>query len=69
MEDFCVCDDYITLKNSNRDLFKWHPSYGWVLSWIELTNEKGYTQIHKYGIAVNFCPMCGKKVKNVRRQE
>jgi len=61
MEDFCDCDDYKALKNNNQDLFKWHPSYGWVLSWIELTNEKGYTQIHKYGITTNFCPMCGKK--------
>jgi len=66
MEDFCDCTDYKTLKSNNKDLFKWHPSYGWVLSWIEITNERGYTQIHGYGIVANFCPMCGKKVNNAK---
>lgn len=64
MVDFCDCKDYKTLKQTNKDLFKWNPPYGWVLSWVELTTEKGYTQVHKYGIAVRFCPMCGGKVKN-----
>lgn len=67
MEDFCDCEDYKTkLKGNNKTLFQWHPSYGWVLSWIELTKEKGYTQIHNYGISVEFCPMCGRKVNNAR---
>jgi hypothetical protein len=65
MEDFCDCDNYKALKRNNKNLFQWHPPYGWVLSWMELTTERGYTQIHKYGIAANFCPMCGKEVKMI----
>jgi len=63
MTDFCDCEDYKILKKTNKKLFKWNPPYGWVLSWIELTTEKGYTQVHKYGVSVGFCPMCGKKVE------
>lgn len=66
MEDFCECGNYKELQKGNKSLFQWHPPYGWVLSWIELTKEKGYTQIHKYGVPVEFCPMCGRKVNNAR---
>jgi len=64
MNDFCSCEDYELLKRADKKLFKWNPPYGWVLSWMELTKEKGYTQIHRYGIPICFCPMCGKKVDN-----
>ncbi len=64
MNDFCVCTDYKILNENNRELFRWHPPYGWIISWVELTTEKGYTQVHKYGITARFCPMCGKKVDN-----
>lgn len=67
MSDFCTCEDYNSLKNNNRDLFKWHPPYGWVLSWVELTDEEGYTQTHRYGIVVKFCPMCGKEIDHANR--
>lgn len=40
------------------------PTYGWVLSWIELTEEEGYTQIHKFGVSLKYCPMCGNPLKN-----
>jgi hypothetical protein len=66
MKDFCICKDYKTLKKNNRELFKWHPPYGWVLSWIELTKERGYTQIHRYAVPIKYCPMCGRKADNDR---
>jgi hypothetical protein len=61
MDDFCDCKDYKKLKKTDKALFRWNPPYGWVLSWMELTTEKGYTQVHRYGISVRFCPMCGRK--------
>ena len=65
MEDFCSCVGLKDLKENNTKLFKWDPTYGWVLHWIELTEEIGYTQVHNYGIPIAFCPMCGKKLKNI----
>lgn len=62
MNDFCVCEDYNSLKNNNRDLFRWYPPYGWILFWIELTDEEGYTKVHEYGISLKFCPMCGEEI-------
>lgn len=54
MEKYCTCrwDRY-------KSLIREDPTYGWVLSWIELTEEKGYTQIHKFGLPIKFCPICG----------
>jgi len=62
-EEFCSCDDWKRLKKNHLDLFRWNPPYGWILNWIELTEEPGYTQAHRYGIAISYCPMCGKKLK------
>ena len=64
MKDFCDCDDYKLLKKADKELFKWNPPYGWVLSWMELTHNKGYTQVHRYGMKVRFCPMCGRKIEH-----
>lgn len=62
MTKYCGCEDSIRLQEQNRDIFIEDPTYGLILSWIELTEEKGYTQVHKYGIPISFCPMCGKKL-------
>lgn len=61
--NFCSCDDWLDLKKNNANLFQWDPSYGWVLYWVELTSEQGYTQVHRYAIPIEFCPMCGNKLK------
>lgn len=63
MRDFCECDDWKGLKKDHPELFKWSSPYGWIISWVELTNEKTYTQIHRYGININYCPMCGKELE------
>lgn len=62
MTKYCGCKDSIRLQEQNRDIFIEDPTYGLILSWVELTEEKGYTQVHKYGIPISFCPMCGKKL-------
>lgn len=59
MEDFCDCPGWKDLQKSNKTIIKWDETYKWVLNWIELTEEKGYTQVHRYGISIKFCPMCG----------
>ena len=61
--DLCKCGDLRMLRNNNRDLFIWDKKYGWMLKWIELTDEPGYTQAHRYAISISFCPFCGKKIK------
>lgn len=65
MMDFCSCPDWEDLRKNNSTIIKWDPVYGWVLNWIELSDESGYTQVHRYGISIKFCPMCGKRVKNL----
>ncbi len=55
----CTCEDREYLEH-NSDVIQTDEEYGWVLSWMELTQEDGYTQIHRYGMPVRFCPMCGK---------
>jgi len=60
--DFCSCEEWKNIKDTHRELFVWQPPYGWVLSWIEVTQEKGYSYLHRYGIKINFCPICGNKL-------
>ena len=31
---------------------------------VDLTNETNYTKIHRYGVSINFCPMCGKRLRS-----
>lgn len=64
MKDFCFCEGYKTLKEQDRSLFGWDPNYGWVLSWIELTEDFGYTQVHRYGVKIEYCPMCGRSLSD-----
>lgn len=61
--EFCNCKEWKEIKSQNSTIFQWDSTYGWVLHWIELTEERGYTQIHRYGTPISFCPMCGKKLK------
>ena len=65
MHSFCDCEDFIKLLKQDRDVFVDDHIYGLVLLWLELTEEKGYTQVHRYGIPVSFCPMCGKRLKKI----
>ena len=60
----CNCKDWEALKHGNSNVFQWDSTYGWVLHWIELTDETGFTQVHRYGVPIKFCPMCGACLKN-----
>ena len=64
--NFCSCKEWKSIKDAHGGLFAWQPPYGWVLSWVEVTQEKGYSYLHRYGIKVNFCPMCGKPLTNLK---
>jgi len=63
--DGCICGDWKVLVDT-YELIKWHPDYHWILSWLEITKEKGYNQVHRYGISIKYCPMCGKKLSNIK---
>lgn len=59
----CMCPDWDKIKD-NEDLIIKHPSYGWVLKWIMVTEEEGYAQINNYGISIKYCPFCGNKLND-----
>ena len=63
LKEFCSCNDWSKLKDNHDNVFKWNPPHGWIISWIELTEEDGYTQVHKYGMKIRHCPFCGKSLK------
>jgi hypothetical protein len=62
MSDFCNCKDWLELKDKYEDLFVKDSSYGWLLVWVKLTKERGYTKVHRYGIPIKHCLFCGKKL-------
>ena len=58
-----LCDDMKMLLR-DHEIFENDETYGWILSWCELVKEQGkYNRINRYGIKINFCPMCGKKLQ------
>jgi hypothetical protein len=58
-----VCKD-MQLILDNYDVIMHDPEYGWVLKWIEITNERNNNKrINEYGITIKYCPLCGKKLK------
>lgn len=60
---FCDCEEWSVISADHKDLFIRDRDDGWVLTWISLSEEKGYTQVSRYGIRISFCPFCGKKLK------
>ena len=58
----CECDDWKKVSLEHKDLFKKHPSYGNIIAWIELSDEGNHHKIHNYGIAIQYCPFCSKRV-------
>lgn len=61
MSEFC-CDEWKNLVES-YDLLTWEPPYGWLLKWIQISKERGYSQVHRYGIPIEYCPKCGTKLE------
>ncbi|HLD90686.1 MAG TPA: hypothetical protein VI911_06715 [Patescibacteria group bacterium] len=60
---FCSCEDGRSIAEKNPLVFQWVEPYGWVLSWKELVNEISHTRVYTYGININYCPICGKKLE------
>lgn len=58
--DYCECGAWVELKSRHCKTFILDPSYGWLVCWIELLEEKGYTQVNRFGVPIKYCPMCGK---------
>lgn len=61
-EIFCSCAAWEELRSNNSKTFVFDKTYGWVLCFIELVEEKGYTQVNRFGIPIYYCPMCGNKL-------
>jgi len=59
---YCDCNNANVAIKSKPDLITLDKEYGWVLSWINITEEKGYSQIHNYAIPIQYCPFCGKSL-------
>jgi len=60
MKEFCDCEDWKAVRKN--ELFESNESNGWIIKWVELSDEGSHTQVHRYGISIDFCPMCGKKL-------
>ena len=58
----CECDEFLSVGENHPTLFMDNDDYGWLIHWVELTKERGYTQIHNYGVVIQYCPFCGKKI-------
>lgn len=66
MEEFCNCKDWDSVKDNSP--FLYDKDYGWLITWIDLTNESNHTKVHRYGVSIGFCPMCGKKLKHLKEE-
>lgn len=62
MNAICDCEDGAALNSAYPELFVKDAIYGWGIKWIVLTEDKGYTKIHRYALKIYHCPMCGKKI-------
>jgi len=62
MQKYCNCEDRKYFEK-NSEAFLYDERYGWLIHWVEPTQEEGYVQLHHYNIPISFCPMCGKELK------
>ncbi len=56
------CSDWVKFTEDHPNVLYYTPTYGWVLSWLELSNEGSHYKTHNYGIPISFCPFCGKSL-------
>jgi hypothetical protein len=56
------CEDLKKVLKDHENLFQIHPTYGSILTWIEIHKEKTRHKTHQYGMQVKYCPFCGKKL-------
>lgn len=61
-EPKCNCEDWLHITNNHSNLFRYDSTYGWLITWIELSKEKSHYIKHNYGIAINYCPFCGSRL-------
>jgi len=58
----CDCPSWKKASKDHEHLFRKLPDYGWTLVWLELSKESSHHQVHHYGIPIEYCPFCGKKL-------
>lgn len=59
----CNCKDWKGVLEKHPNLFQKHASYGNIISWVEISQEKHHYKTHNYGIQINNCPFCGKTLE------
>lgn len=65
---FCNCKDWEFYVRNYSETFYQHPDTdNWYVGWVRLSNNGGYTQVSRYAIPINFCPLCGKELKNTKK--
>jgi len=60
----CSCQDWNKIVSDHKNLFQIRETYGWIISWIEISKEKNHHKVNKYGVAIQYCPFCGKKLRD-----
>jgi hypothetical protein len=58
----CDCQDWQKVSSEHKDLIQQDPEYGWFITWIEISKENNFHKTSRYGIAIQYCPFCGKKI-------
>lgn len=56
------CNDFYEFVNNN-EFVKEDAVYGTLLVFKDLIKKDNYYKIHRYGVQINYCPMCGSKLR------
>lgn len=56
------CEDFKNILIDHPLLFQKYSNYGIIITWLELSDEGTFHKTHNYGIQINYCPFCGKKL-------
>ena len=62
-EAICECDRWNFYYTHYNETFYWHAkAKKWYIGWVHLSDQGGITQVSRYAIPVNYCPLCGGKL-------
>ena len=61
----CKCDTWQYYAKNYNETFNWrNDTEAWYVGWVHLSTQDGYTQVSRYAIPIEHCPLCGGRLKN-----
>lgn len=65
-ELICECDRWNFYYTHYNETFYWHSkAKKWYIGWVHLADQGGITQVSRYAIPVDYCPLCGGRLTNL----